>query len=205
MQIDLNNSMAYESVVDMTQFTCVDDRGHLWQVKDLVTNNQLQDIVSVDWTRIDKLPLPGQESLKRKVVPLKRKVVNPENLDVQRVSSYITNSLHKINQGLGTNFQTCDGNFWVDYPGFTINMHTDGHLMNTMQMYWIVPSIEYGTGFYFYKNKNYLLYQFQSIPNTGYIMLNHSDPNGSQPLNWHGMFNPVPDNCFRLTSYWYFY
>jgi hypothetical protein len=187
-----------EFAVNMTEFVCVDDRNHLWQVKDLVTNDQLQDIISLDWTGIDKLPSPGQEFLKRKIG-------NPRNNDVQRVSFYITNNLYKINQALGTNFQGCNGNFWVDSPGFTIDMHTDGHLCNVMQLYWIVPGTEYGTGFYFYKNKNYLLYQFQSIPNTGYIMLNHLDPDGSQPLHWHGMFNPVPDNCFRLSSYWYFY
>ena len=180
----------------MTKFTCVDDRSRLWQVENLVTDDQLQDIISLDWIGIEKSDHSAF---------LKRKIVDTKNNDVQRVSSYITNNLHKVNQALGTSFHSCYGDFWVDYPGFTIDMHTDGHLSNTMQLYWIVSGPEHGTGFYFYKNKSYLLYQFQSIPNTGYIMLNDLDPDGSQPLQWHGMFNPVPVNSIRVSSYWYFY
>ena len=181
----------------MPDISCIDDRGHLWQVKNLVGADELNDIVNICW---DKLP---NESMG---VPafLKRKVISPFLDDARRAGSYITKQLDSINKSLNTNFQECNGNFWMDLPGFTVDMHTDGHLTNVMQMYWIVPGPEFGTGFYFYKNKKYLQYQFQSFPNTGYIMLNHMGNDGYQPLHWHGMFNPVPPGCIRLSSYWYF-
>jgi hypothetical protein len=73
-----------------------------------------------------------------------------------------------------------------------------------MQVYWTVPSPDYGTGFYRYKTLDSVLYQFQSRPNSGYIMLNHLESDGSQPLQWHGMFNPVPEGTIRVSSYWSF-
>jgi hypothetical protein len=73
-----------------------------------------------------------------------------------------------------------------------------------MQLYWTVPGPDWGTGFYRYKDPDSLLYQFESRPNSGYIMLNHLNPDGSQPLLWHAMLNPVPAGHIRVTSYWQF-
>ena len=83
-------------------------------------------------------------------------------------------------------------------------LHTDGHVPTAMQLYWTVPGTEFGTGFYHYKNLDAILYQFDSRPNSGYIMLNHLNPDGSQPLLWHAMLNPVPANTVRVSSYWRF-
>ena len=79
-----------------------------------------------------------------------------------------------------------------------------GHLPAVMQLYWHQPGSEYGTGFYRYHTESSLIHQFTSDPNTGYIMLNHLDPDGNQPLQWHAMLNPVPDGTYRLSSYWHF-
>ena len=181
----------------MAQFTPVDDRGRLWAVEDLLPPDQLADIMATPWQDLAWNPSGGQESWPRRQIAW-------DDPTAQRLGSYISAELPQINRALGTAFRQCGGHFWVDQPGFTVPLHTDGHVPNAMQMYWTVPGAEWGTGFYRYKHTDSLMYQYQSRPNTGYIMLNHLEDNGSQPLLWHAMLNPVPEGAIRVTSYWRF-
>ena len=181
----------------MTKIVPVDDRGRLWQVTDLVTPAELEDILSVDWLSVSWQRGPGQEGWKRRLLDWN----DPE---VVRVNQHIHRQLPKINSALGTNYTNFGGQFWLDESGFDVVLHTDGELPNAMQMYWIMPDENYGTGFYFYRAPSTLQYQFMSHPNTGYILLNHVNDDGSQPLFWHGMLNPVPEGTYRLSSYWFF-
>lgn len=181
----------------MAEFTQVDDRARLWQVQDLLPIEQAEEISATDWLNLETGPSGGQETWPR------RQVVWSDPR-AQRYSEYINASLPEINLALGTAFTRAGGHFWIDLPGFEVAMHTDGHVPTAMQLYWSVPGPEYGTGFYQYRRSDSLLYQFDSRPNSGYIMLNHLDPAGSQPLLWHGMFNPVPPGTIRVSSYWRF-
>jgi len=174
----------------------IDDR--LWLVKQLLPQDQVQHIMSLPWADFDWQKENLQETWPRRKI-------NSDIMPVSQVTQYIRDCLPVINQALGTKFESCDGHWWVDCEGFTCDMHTDGHLPNSMQLYWIAPGTQYGTGFYHYKTRASIKYQFDSVPNSGYIMLNHCDPDGSQPLQWHGMFNPVPSGTIRLSSYFYFY
>ena len=181
----------------MTKFTAIDPDRRVWAVEDLLEPEQVQDLLSLDWLNLPWVRGGGQETWVRRSIDW-------QDPDVQRVSRYITDRLPVINQGLGTEFTACGGQFWLDEPGFTVAMHTDGELRNTMQIYWVNASDDYGTGFYYHKNRSHLMHQFASKTNTGYIMLNNVNADGSQPLLWHGMFNPVPAGHYRLSSYWYF-
>jgi hypothetical protein len=122
---------------------------------------------------------------------------------IKSASDAITAQLPAINQAVGTEFTQCGGQFWIDHPGFDCSMHTDAELQNSMQIYWLAPGPEYGTGFYNNKRGD-ILYQFASLVNTGYLMLNHANKDGSQPLLWHAMLNPVPTGTIRVSSYWQF-
>jgi hypothetical protein len=181
----------------MSQFRAVDPEQRVWQVEDLLPQDQAAEITATDWLDLAWDFTAGQESWPRRQIHYN----DPE---VQRYSGYIAQQLPQINQALGTEFKQCSGHFWVDQPGFTVPLHTDGHVPNAMQLYWVVPGPEYGTGFYTYKNTAALLYQTQSLPNSGYIMLNHLNADGSQPLLWHAMLNPVPAGHIRVSSYWRF-
>jgi hypothetical protein len=182
----------------MSKFTQVDDRGRLWQIDDLLPKEQADEITSTDWSTATTVLSSGQESWSRRQI-------NGDNPLIQQYVRYINNCLPEINSALGTEFKSmAAGYFWIDLPGFTVGLHTDGHVPNSMQLYWTVPSDAYGTGFYHYKQPDSLLYQFLSRPNSGYIMLNHPDEDGSQPLIWHAMFNPVPEGSIRVSSYWRF-
>jgi hypothetical protein len=171
--------------------------GRLWQVQDLLPADQAEEIVATDWLSLTHGPSGGQESW------LRRQVAWDEPR-AQLYSKYINGCLSEINQALGTRFERMHGHFWIDQPGFACDLHTDGHLANSMQLYWTVPGPDWGTGFYNFKDPQQLLYQFASVANSGYIMLNHANPDGSQPLQWHAMLNPVPEGHIRVTSYWYF-
>ena len=175
----------------------VDEGARLWQVKDLLPADELADIMATVWSSLACSPSGGQETWARRQVTW-------DDATAQRFGQYINAQLPEINRALGTEFRQCGGHFWIDQPGFTVPLHTDGHVPNAMQIYWIVPGPEWGTGFYRYKRTDSLLYQYQSRPNTGYIMLNHLNDNGSQPLLWHAMLNPVPEGTIRVTSYWRF-
>jgi hypothetical protein len=171
--------------------------GRLWEVTDLLSQEQLFHIVNTDWMSLPWTKSPQQSAWLRREITWDCK-------DIQPLCRYLNNKLDEINHAIGTDFTQSGGQFWVDEPGFAVDMHTDGHLANSLQMYWIVPGPEYGTGFYNYKTRDSLFYQFLSQPNTGYLMLNHVNDDGSQPLQWHGMFNPVPEGTIRVSSYWQF-
>lgn len=181
----------------MQTFTPVDSTGRLWQVTDLLPPEQAQQFASTRWLELDHHVSNNQELWLRRQIDFNQPRVKPLN-------QMITQQLPAINQALATTFKRCAGFFWIDFPGFTCNMHTDGHLPNSMQLYWSVPGPDYGTGFYQYKRSDSLIYQFDSRPNSGYIMLNHANQDGSQPLQWHGMFRPVPAGSIRVSSYWQF-
>jgi hypothetical protein len=181
----------------MSVFTPVGFASRLWQVTDLLTAEQTQEIINIDWLSLKTMQVPQQQSWAREQVLW-------DEPEIQSVCRYISSQLPVINQALGTAFAECNGNFWIDFPGFRCDMHTDGHLANSMQLYWIVPGPEYGTGFYNFKNADTLMYQFESRPNSGYLMLNHPNDNESQPLLWHAMLNPVPEGTIRVSSYWQF-
>ena len=181
----------------MAEFACVDDRSRLWSVSNLLSSSECADIMNVDWLTMPWERAPQQAHWLRRTIAW----AHPE---VQRLSAMINNRLPEINCALGTNFSQAFDNFWLDEPGFSVPMHTDGHLPAVMQLYWHQPGLDYGTGFYRYRTRSSLIHQFASEPNTGYIMLNHLDLDGSQPLQWHAMFNPVPPGTYRLSSYWHF-
>jgi hypothetical protein len=183
----------------MARFTPVTDTHRLWLVEDLLPPDQATEVLATDWLSLSWTRGTQQASWPRRQIAR-------DDPTAQRLGDYINQTLPEINQALGTTFNKSVGKFWVDEPGFTVDMHTDGHVANAMHLYWNMPynSLDYGTGFYHFKNTDSLLYQFSSRANTGYIMLNHLNADGSQPLHWHGMFCPVPENTIRVASYWQF-
>ena len=133
-----------------------------------------------------------------------RRHINADQHPVlQEVSNCIWQCIEEIEQLCGVVFANKypPTVWWYDEPGFDVTMHTDGHLPSTMQLFWIAPSKEFATQFYEFKNLNSCISQLEFIPNSGYLMLNMLDENGSQPLQWHAMLNKVPKNMFRVTSY----
>lgn len=169
---------------------CLDQQRRLWSVDQLLPPDLVEAIQSHDWVNAEYEP--GNLMNRRQISYAG---------EVARFGRAIKALLPDINRQLGTNFTYIFGNWWLDLEGFWCDMHTDGHLPSAMQIYWLVPGTEYGTGFYHYKLENQLKHQFLSEPNTGYLMLNHAEPDGSQPLQWHAMLKPLSSGQIRLSSY----
>lgn len=148
---------------------------------------------SIDWLNLPWAPQLGQESW-----PRRRLTETPELL---AINHYIADHVNDYGSAVGVEFDYADTYWWLDEPGFTVPIHTDGHLPSSMQLFWHMPGTDFGTVFYRSKNPADVDHAFAGTANTGYLMLNKLNSDGSQPLQWHGMLNPVPDNSFRVCSY----
>jgi hypothetical protein len=176
------------------RITQVDDDGRLFLIEDILTKEQVTNIESIDW-----LSLPWNRGLYQE--KWDRRHIQSWVDPISYLNDYIVDKISIINQEVGTSFPPCFGSWWLDEPEFCVDIHTDGELRQSMQLYFIAPDDSFGTVFYHYKNQSSVKYKFLSIPNTGYIMKNHLNEDGSQPLMWHGMSNRVPPNTIRLSNY----
>lgn len=179
------------------QLTAVDETQRLFLVEDIFEKSVVDKILNLDWPNLEWKRGNAQEKWPRRQI----------DCTVDPVLQHAVNNIWDLVEEMGN---LCNVKFnnphpptwwWYDEPGFDVNIHTDGHLPSTMQLFWVAPDESYATTFYKSKNKNDAFTNFKFIPNTGYIMLNMPNKDGSQPLQWHGMLNTVPKNAFRVTSY----
>lgn len=173
----------------------LDSTNRLFVVEDLLPSALVEHLSTICWLDLPCSKQPGQESWSRRLITADNNAV------LGTINLYVQNLLVQLSEQTGVTFTGCSTSWWVDEPGFTVPLHTDGELPSSMQMFWVAPGTEFGTTFYNYKNTNDIKHQFEFKPNTGYIMLNMPNLDGSQPLQWHGMLNPVPNNTVRVTSY----
>lgn len=180
------------------KITQIDKNGRLFRVEDLLPAELLDSVMQLDWQQLPWQREDGQEMWARKSI---RKEEVPE---LREVCQYIAALQYWLEERFQIEFEyrtnLGNTNWWVDQPGFTTPMHTDGELPLSLQMYY-VGDTNLGTAFYEYNNEGALIQKFEFLPNTGYMMLNGKNPDGSQPLHWHAMLTPVPANSFRVSSY----
>lgn len=172
--------------------TPVDGSFRLFHIREILCSTALKRLTSLDWSSIVWERPPQQESWKRRSLTDKHSVLADVNMQLRDLSG-------EIGERCGVEFSYPSTAWWLDEPGFTVDLHTDGHLPAAMQLCWLAPDAHYGTAFY--TDPRTLRHQFESVPNTGYIMLNQPNIDGSQPLQWHSMTNSVPSNTLRITSY----
>ena len=177
------------------QITPVDQDHNLFAVTDVFPQTLVDKIISTDWLALPWCRQEGQESWPR------RRIENqslPWNSEWDQICQKLWPVLE---QSIGYKMANYQGTaWWVDEPGFTCDMHTDGEMPGAMQMTWI-GDVNLGTSFYHYKNSNALRHQFEVSPNTGYIMINRPTQDGYRKLQWHAMLTPVPANQYRISSY----
>ena len=173
----------------------VDQAGRLFLIQDLVAPDLLHDIMSLDWRSLPTLPpAPQQKNWLRREI----------NLSAYSIQMRLTEAIYQLTDQI-QEYCGVEWDFigvpmwWIDYPEFKVPVHTDGHLPSALQMFWAGPGKQYGTVFYdCYQN---VLKQFDFTANTGYLMLNQLNSDGSQPLLWHGMQHTVPLDQIRVTTY----
>lgn len=183
-------------VVTSMQITPVDSENNLFRVQTVFPDELVQKIVTTPWMELAWQRQEGQESWPRRrinndAIPW----INDWDQHMNKIWGYVEQQLGIVTHGYtGTAF-------WLDEPGFTCGMHTDGELPGSLHLTWIGTESTHGTAFYWHKDPNTLRYQVPMEPNSGYIMINQPDNTGYRKLLWHAMLTPVPENTFRLTSY----
>ena len=189
-------------VVNAMQIIAIDNENNLFQVKDIAPADLVDQILNTPWMELPYAHRQGHDFLKRRQI-------NDESIPwIDKWNQYCQHAWTTIAEKLNikihnyTSTTACPGTaWWVDEPGFTCKIHTDGEMPGAMQLFWIGSQLNLGTAFYNYKNSNTLRYQFPMQSNSGYIMINQANSQGFRKLQWHGMLTPVPANSFRLTSY----
>lgn len=177
------------------QITPVDSDFNLFRVEDVFSQDLVQQVLTTDWANLPWCRQEGQESWPR------RKIDNSALPWIQDWDQECSCLWPKIQSQTRAEMNHYQGTaFWLDEPGFTCNMHTDGELPGSMQLTWIGAK-NLGTTFYWYKDINSLRYQTPFESNSGYIMINRADAQGYRRLMWHAMLTAVPANTFRITSY----
>jgi len=170
--------------------------GRLFQVQEVLPEHLALSIQNINW-----LALPYHKGDRQESWP-RRHIKSDAHPKLIEIDAYILTLQHLIENYCGIKFhQTPYTIWWLDEPGFDCNLHTDGELPSSMQLFWQSSGIEFGTKFYNSKNNWDIKYDFPFVPNTGYLVLNQAE-NDYQILQWHGMPNKITD--YRLTSYTYF-
>jgi hypothetical protein len=174
------------------QITAVDSESNLFCVQDVFSSELVDQVLATPWLELAWTRQEGQENWSR------RRIKDSAISWLPQWHRELGQSWTTIQQQLDIKLVPYYGTaFWLDEPGFTCGMHTDGELPGSLHMPWIGT----GTSFYWYKDPATLRYQVPPQPNSGYIMINQADSTGFRKLIWHGMLKPVPENTFRVTSY----
>lgn len=179
------------------KITPVTDR--LFQVTELLPQGLVDRLLAKDW-----LAAPWQKQ-EMQLDWLRRALTTDADPLLVEANEYIVLLQPQIEELCNVKFDywVNRGNtvWWIDEPDFTVGIHTDGELRSTMQIYWVSPTDKLGTIFSDFIDPIDPYKKFVPEANTGYLMLNGPNPDGSQPLLWHGMLNPVPAGTFRVSSY----
>lgn len=174
----------------------VDNENNLFRIQQVFDPDLVSQVLNTDWLNMPWQRQEGQESWAR------RRIDNTALPWIDQWHSHMRHAWPEIEQSVGVPIHGyTDTAFWLDEPGFTCSMHTDGEMPGSLQLTWIGSDASHGTAFYWFKDHNSLRYQVPMEPNAGYIMINKANDQGYRKLLWHAMLTPVPENSFRLTSY----
>lgn len=182
------------------EITAVDQDHNLFSVKNLIPKNLEEKILATPWMDLSYTREQYQETWARRRINTNELSWFTEWED-HMLATWQTTIVERFHSKFKKTILPYPGTaFWVDEPGFICPIHTDGTLPGSIHIMWHgTPNL--GTTFYKHKDLNSLRYQVEFIPNNGYIMINQPDDSGTQPLLWHAMMNPVPQNDYRVTSY----
>jgi len=169
--------------------TAVDSENNLFKVEHAVSAELAAKVVATDWLSLPWQRQGGQENWAR------RRITDSSIPWIDQWHQEVESQWSNIERHIGRRLQPCGTAWWLDEPGFTCSMHTDGEMPGAMHLTWRGP----GTAFYWYKNPSTLRYQTPEQPNAGYIMINQPDSTGYRRLLWHAML--TPSDSYRITSY----
>lgn len=153
--------------------TAIDNENNLFRVEHAVSAELAAKVIATDWLALPWQPQEGQENWAR------RRIVDSAIPWIDQWHNEIISKWSTIEQQVGRQLHPYFGTaWWLDEPGFTCAMHTDGEMPGSMHLTWRGP----GTAFYWHQDPATLRYQTPSVPNAGYIMINQPDVAGYRRL-----------------------
>lgn len=179
----------------------IDLDNNLFEVIELMPSHIVQKVLDMPWLELKWIKQEGQELWPR------RRILDSELSWLAEWDQHLESCRNEIATKIGTPINQSPNTattFWLDEPGFTCPIHTDGEMEGSLHISWIGKE-NLGTTFYNFKDPNTVRRQFNFCTNNGYILLKNADNTGYRNLQWHGMLNPVPENTYRLTSYTWLY
>lgn len=174
----------------------VDHDPNLYTISDVYSADLVTKILATPWLEQPWRPQPNQESWPRRRIDL---------MDLpwcQQWEQETRRSWFRLSMALQRpllQYSMAYTYFWVDMPGFTCGLHTDGHLAGAVQLAWH-GSEELATRFYTGEDRANIRLHKPFVTNTGYVMVNRTGQMHETGL-WHDMPVPVPENQYRVTSY----
>lgn len=175
------------------KISAVDSDNNLFVLHDVVDPALVEKLQQHDW-----LHMTGVGNLPQEHWPRLNLFWRQDAL-LRELDTQLRWARYDIEQHLGLYFAYCYTDYWLDRGGFEVPIHTDSIIASSMQLYWMGPQGS-GTTFLHSKNAQDVRYQVEFRANTGYLMLNMPQ-RGVQPLQWHGMFQPLDADVLRLSSY----
>jgi len=180
-------------VITPMQITAVDADQNLFRIEHVFPQHLAHRVLSMPWTELAWDRQTGQETWPR------RRIRESELPWINEWHDHMIGCVWpSIIEQTGRCLDHYRGTaFWVDEPGFTCDMHTDGELPGSLHLIWAGS----GTTFYWYNSSDTVRFQTPATANSGYLMFNQADEFQYRRLLWHAMLTPVPENSLRLTTY----
>ena len=193
----------------MINIIAVDDRKDLFAVKDLITDELMNELSKVELKDISWTKMEWQEDWKR------RKLEVESDSVFKQIEKEINSQAKLIGAVIGRTINNISVTFWLDLPGFTVTPHIDNPKVdNALQLY-LKDCNNAGTSFYNPKDSEIetkddeqfwhyigdkvpssLRHTFNCVKNTGYIMLNNEK-------QLHGVPTTLDKDDLRLSAYCY--
>ena len=186
----------------------IDDIKDLFQIKDVISNetmNQLSEVnlLDISWTKQE-----WQEDWKRRKLD-----VAPDSV-LEQIQKEINSQAELIGAVIGRTITHINVNFWLDLSGFTVTPHIDNPAVDNAFQLYLKDCDNAGTVFYNIEEdeieikddaqkwhyfgprdrSNSIRHTFDCVKNTGYIMLNNK-------LQLHGVPTTLGKDDLRLSAY----
>lgn len=174
----------------------VDSNHNLYSICDCYSKDLVAKILATPWLDMPWKPQLGQETWTRRRIdmvdlPWQDQWGSETRQSWFRLSMSLKRPLLKYDVAY-----TC---FWIDMPGFTCGLHTDGCLPGAIQLAWH-GDVDLSTRFYIGQDREQVRLHQPFVANTGYVMVNRTGQ-FREPGLWHDMPVPVPNNQYRVSSY----
>lgn len=174
----------------------VDSNHNLYSICDCYSKDLVEQILATPWLDMPWEPQSGQESWPRRRIDL---VNLPWRQQWEQETRRSWFQLSVTLQRPMLKYDSAFTYFWLDMPGFTCDLHTDGQLPGAIQLAWH-GHIDLSTRFYHDQDCDQVRMHKDFCPNSGYIMVNRTGSMYESGL-WHDMPVPVPKGEYRVSSY----